>query len=137
MISDATRPPAAALPLLGFAEAGSNGYFDDGGFPSGKEWDEIAFPGVEDERAYALEITGECMMPAYRDGTIIIVSPSAPVRRGDRVVVKTRAGEVLANELKRKTGKTVELRSISTQYPDRSFPTEDVLWIARIIWASQ
>jgi len=25
-----------AIPLLGFAEAGASGYFDDGGFPAGK-----------------------------------------------------------------------------------------------------
>src|SRR5947208_3888085 len=30
-----------AVPLIGFAEAGSGGYFDDGGFPVGKRWDEV------------------------------------------------------------------------------------------------
>ena len=34
---------AKSVPLIGFAEAGSGGYFDDGGFPVGKGWDEIAF----------------------------------------------------------------------------------------------
>ena len=29
------------------------------------------------------------MKPAYRDGDVIVVSPAAPIRRGDRVVVKT------------------------------------------------
>ena len=77
------------MPLIGFAEAGAGGYFDDGGFPVGKGWDEIAFPHVTDEHAYALEISGDSMLPAYRDGDVIIVSPAAPVRRGDRVVVKT------------------------------------------------
>src|SRR5579871_6432860 len=32
-----------AMPLLGFAKAGAGGYFDDGGFPAGEGWDEIAF----------------------------------------------------------------------------------------------
>src|ERR1700735_825796 len=33
--------PAATrgVPLLGFAEAGAGGYFDDGGFPAGAGWD--------------------------------------------------------------------------------------------------
>ena len=83
------------MPLIGFAEAGAGGYFDDGGFPVGKGWDEIAFPAVNDEHAYALEISGNSMEPAYRDGDVIIVSPAAPIRRGDRVVVKTRDGEVM------------------------------------------
>ena len=30
------------------------------------------------------------MLPVYRDGDRILVSPSGNLRRGDRVVVKTR-----------------------------------------------
>jgi phage repressor protein C with HTH and peptisase S24 domain len=125
------------VPLLGFAEAGSGGYFDDGGFPAGEGWDEIAFPAVADEHAYALEIFGQSMQPAYRDGDVILVSPAAPIRRGDRVVVKTRAGEVMAKELKRRTAKTIELRSLNAEHEDRTLAAADVLWIARILWVSQ
>ncbi|EJW12321.1 peptidase S24 [Rhodovulum sp. PH10] len=137
LITDGGAPAEQAVPLIGLAEAGSGGYFDDGGFPVGKGWDEIAFPAVEDEHAYALEISGDSMQPAYRDGTVIIVSPSAPIRRGDRVVVKTREGEVMAKELKRKTSKTLELRSLNPEHQDRTLGTEEVLWVARIVWASQ
>ena len=126
-----------AVPLLGFAEAGSGGYFDDGGFPVGEGWDEIAFPTVADEHAYALEVSGQSMLPAYRDGDVILVSPSAPIRRGDRVVVRTRSGEVMAKELKRRTAKSVELRSLNAEHTDRTLAAAEVLWIARILWASQ
>jgi phage repressor protein C with HTH and peptisase S24 domain len=125
------------VPLIGFAEAGAGGYFDDGGFPVGKGWDEIAFPSVNDEHAYALEISGDSMQPAYRKGDVIVVSPAAPTRRGDRVVVKTKSGEVLVKQLTRKTSKTIELQSLNSNHPDRTIPTSDVLWIARIVWASQ
>jgi phage repressor protein C with HTH and peptisase S24 domain len=126
-----------AVPLIGFAEAGAGGYFDDGGFPAGEGWDEIAFPALNDEHAYALEVSGQSMEPAYRDGTVIVVSPSAPIRRGDRVVVRTKAGEVMAKELKRRTAKSIELKSLNVQHPDRTLAASDVLWIARILWASQ
>ena len=125
------------LPLLGFAQAGSGGYFDDAGFPLGEGWEQIAFPEVADEHAYALQISGQSMQPAYRDGDVILVSPSAPIRRGDRVVVKTRAGEVMAKELKRRTAQSIELRSLNAEHEDRTIAAEDVLWIARILWASQ
>jgi phage repressor protein C with HTH and peptisase S24 domain len=125
------------VPLLGFAEAGAGGYFDDGGFPAGEGWDEIAFPAVSDEHAYALEVSGQSMEPAYRDGDVIIVSPAAPIRRGDRVVVKTRAGEVMAKELKRTTAKSIELKSLNAEHSDRTLAASDVLWIARILWSSQ
>jgi phage repressor protein C with HTH and peptisase S24 domain len=129
--------PGRGVPLLGFAEAGAGGYFDDGGFPAGGGWDEIAFPAVNDEHAYALEVSGQSMEPAYRDGDVIIVSPAAPIRRGDRVVVKTKAGEVMAKELKRSTAKSIELKSLNAAHPDRAIASGDVLWIARILWASQ
>jgi phage repressor protein C with HTH and peptisase S24 domain len=137
LISDAVRPPAEAVPLIAFAEASADGNFNDGGFPTDKGWDEIPFPAIEDEHVYALEVSGDSLLPAYRDGTILIVSPAAPVRRGDRVVVKTRIGEVVAKELKRKTAKTVELKSLNPDEGDRTFTTEEVLWVARIVWASQ
>ena len=52
LISD--RASAQAVPLIALTQAGAGGYFDDGGLPSGKDWDEIAFPAVND-------------MPATRD----------------------------------------------------------------------
>ncbi|MBI3436898.1 MAG: helix-turn-helix transcriptional regulator [Proteobacteria bacterium] len=137
LITETARAPAQAVPLIGFAEAGSGGYFDDGGFPVGKGWDEISYPQIDDEHAYALEISGDSMQPAYRDGTVIVVSPAAPIRRGDRVVVKTKDGEVVAKELKRKTAKTIELRSLNPLHGERTLPVKDIVWIARIIWASQ
>jgi len=79
--------------MLGFAQAAYSGHFDDGGFPVGKGWDEVALPSVNDEHAYALEISGDQMKPATATGDIIVVSPGTPIRRGDRVVVKTKGGE--------------------------------------------
>ena len=137
LIVDSAKQPAQAVPLIGFAEAGDGGYFTDGGFPVGKGWEEIAFPRVNDEHAYALEISGDSMKPAYRDGDVIVVSPAAPVRRGDRVVVKTKRDEVMVKELRRKTSKSVELKSLNAEHQDRTLPMSDVLWIARIVWASQ
>jgi phage repressor protein C with HTH and peptisase S24 domain len=137
LIEPAANASARAVPLLGFAEAGTGGYFDDGGFPAGEGWDAIAFPALNDEHAYALEVSGQSMEPAYRDGDIIVISPSAPIRRGDRVVVRTRDGEVMAKELKRKTAKSLELKSLNAQHADRTLASTDVLWIARILWASQ
>ena len=55
----------------------------------------------------------------------------------DRVVVKTTGGEVMAKELKRRTAKTIELKSLNAEHPDRTLAAVDVLWIARILWASQ
>lgn len=128
-----TRP----LPILGFAQAGAGGYFDAGGFPAGNGWDEVSFPDVPDEAIYALEIQGDSMLPVYRDGDRIVISPVAPVRRGDRVVVQTTEGEIMAKELKRQTNKSVELTSLNADHADRTFPVAEIAWMARIMWVSQ
>jgi phage repressor protein C with HTH and peptisase S24 domain len=137
LISEKPRPMTQGIPVIGFAEAGSGGYFDDGGFPVGKGWDDISFPGLDDEHAYALEISGDSMLPAYRKGDTIVVSPAAQVRKGDRVVVKTKKGEVLVKQLLRKTAKQIELQSLNSSHPDRTLPMNEVLWVARVVWASQ
>src|SRR6516165_1672268 len=79
LISDAVRPPTEAVPLIGFADAGGDGYFDDGGFPTDKGWDEIPFPAIEDEHVYALESSGDAPLPSYPAGTSILLSPPAPL----------------------------------------------------------
>jgi phage repressor protein C with HTH and peptisase S24 domain len=135
-IDDSARS-VQSVPLLGFAEAGSGGYFDDGGFPVGKGWDQVGLPAINDEHAYALEITGDSMKPAYRDGDVIVVSPGTPIRRGDRVVVKTKDGEVMVKELKRRTAKALELQSLNPVHADRMVNAADVEWVARIVWVSQ
>lgn len=137
LIEDTARPISQGVPLIGFAQAGTGGYFDDAGFPVGKGWDEVAFPSIADENAYALRIYGDSMEPAYRDGSVIVVSPAASIRKGDRVVVRTKDGEVMVKELRRRTPKSIELNSINPAHKDRTLPIRDVMWMARILWASQ
>ncbi|HET7879757.1 MAG TPA: helix-turn-helix transcriptional regulator [Acetobacteraceae bacterium] len=133
----AARNVARRIPLIGFAQAGSEGFFDDGGYPVGGGWDEVTLPEVADTNAYALEISGDSMEPVFRDGDMVIVSPAAPIRRGDRVVVRTQRGEVMAKQLARRSARRIELRSLNPEHADHSFDLNDVAWMHRIIWASQ
>lgn len=136
---DSFPPQSSSIPLLGFAQAGAGGFFDDGGFPAGQGWDVVDFPAGPPRRSgvYALEVQGESMLPLYRDGDVLIVEPGAQVRRGDRVVVKTREGEIMAKVLFRQSARNIELLSLNPDHPNRSFEMADVEWVARIIWASQ
>ncbi|MEO6012466.1 MAG: helix-turn-helix transcriptional regulator [Devosia sp.] len=132
-----SQPEGATVPLLGLAQAGAGGFFDPAGFPAGEGWDEVKLPGPGENGIYALEVTGDSMLPLYRDGDRIVVSPTEQVRRGDRVVVKTKSGEVMAKILARQTAKIVELHSLNPEHKPRLIDMKDVEWIARIIWASQ
>jgi phage repressor protein C with HTH and peptisase S24 domain len=137
LITESARKPSHAIPVIGLTEAASNGVFDDAGFPAGTSWDQMPFPAVSDEHAYALEIAGDGFLPLYRDGDTLVVSPSSPIRRGDRVIVKTRDGQVSAHELTRRTPKTIEIKSLNSQHGERTLPAAEVLWVARIVWSSQ
>jgi phage repressor protein C with HTH and peptisase S24 domain len=127
----------ANVPLIGMAQAGSDGFFDDAGFPLGEGWDDIRIPGVRDEHVYALQISGDSMAPVFRHGDRIIVAPNETIRRGDRIVLKTQAGEILAKELHRMSAQKIELLSLNPEYPGRTLDLKDVLWIARIVWVTQ
>lgn len=127
------------IPVIGYAQAGKNGFFDDAGYPVGDGWDSITLSEFDSgaSRVYALEVSGDSMEPLYRTGDRLVVAPGAAVRRGDRVVVKTNSGEVMAKELVRQTASKIELRSFNPHYSDRTLPSSEITWIARIVWVSQ
>jgi phage repressor protein C with HTH and peptisase S24 domain len=91
---------------------------------------------IIDATAYALEIIGDSLLPVYRKVDVVIVSPKAKVRKGDRVVVKTKDGKVIAKIVQRKTAKRIELASFNA-HKTQVVDMKDVDWMARIIWASQ
>jgi phage repressor protein C with HTH and peptisase S24 domain len=128
---------ASTVPLIGFAQAGAGGFFDDAGFPAGQGWDLIDLPAAAGEGSYALQVQGDSMLPLYRHGDMLVVQPDAAVRKGDRVVVKTTSGEVMAKVLERRTSTAVELISLNPDHPLRRLAAADVEWLARIVWASQ
>jgi phage repressor protein C with HTH and peptisase S24 domain len=132
-----TRSPTRRVPLIGFVQAGGTGFFDDGGFPVGSGWDEVSLPEIVDSNAYALEISGDSMEPVFRHGDLVIVSPAAPIRRGDRVVARTTSGEVMAKRLARRSARTLELKSLNPLHQDYVFDLAEVAWLHRIVWVSQ
>lgn len=132
----ATSTARRTIPIVGLARAGADGFFDEAGFPA-SPGETVRFPDVEGESVYALEVTGDSMAPLYREGDIVVVRPGAAARRGDRVVVRTRTGEVMAKELGRRSEQSIELISLNPAHPPRILAVGEIDWISRIIWASQ
>ncbi|MGV7030379.1 S24 family peptidase [Methylobacterium symbioticum] len=131
-------PVRSTVPLIGMTQAGSGRMFTEDGLPTGGAgWEEIDFPDLGEERAFALEVQGDSMLPLFRDGDVLIVSPSASVRKGDRIVVRLHGGEVLAKELKRRTARTVELTSLNPDHEERVLNVGEIAWMARVMWVRQ
>lgn len=140
LIEVRSGPPRATVPLVGMTQAGSGRLFTDEGMPTGGPgWEEIDFPDLGEDRAFALEVQGDSMLPLYREGDVLIVQPMAlaNLRKGDRVVVRLDAGEVLAKELKRKTARTIELASLNESHADRLVNVGEIAWMARVMWVRQ
>lgn len=129
--------PIQRIPVIGYAQAGGAGYFDGDGHPSGPNWDQVSFPRLNDPHTYGLEISGDDLTPVYRHGDIIVISPGAGLRRGDRVAVKTRGGGIMAKQLLRQSIQRVELAGLNGARADRTIEHGEIDWIARIVWASQ
>jgi phage repressor protein C with HTH and peptisase S24 domain len=140
-VAERRRAPSAVplptVPLLGMAQAGAGGFFDDGGYPAGQGWDEVSLPASGRDNVFALKVSGDSMLPLYRHGDTIIVQRDNQVHKGDRVVVRTTDGEVMAKVLQKKTARAIDLASLNPAHKNRTIPMKNVDWIARIIWASQ
>ncbi|MNL36169.1 LexA repressor [compost metagenome] len=136
-LADDAPPESASIPLLGLAQAGADGFFDDAGLPLADGWEQTDLPRVKDS-LLSLQIAGDSMTPLYREGDKVIVDRDATdVRKGDRVVVRTTGGETLAKEVAAMNAREVTLASINPAYPPRALPRRDILWMARILWVSQ
>ena len=86
---DAAERPST-VPMLGMAQAGQDGFFDDAGLPVGDGWEQTDLPRPKDS-LLSLRIVGDSMAPLYREGDRVIVDREATeVRKGDRVVVRDR-----------------------------------------------
>jgi len=130
------RAAQRTLPLIGLKDLAKKRVLDDDMRPVSKAWDQTPFPDLSDDKAFAVEVSNDAAAPVYRAGDVVIVSPQAELRRGDRVVVKAKDG-CFAMRLQRKTARRVELKSLNPSTPDRSFDTKAVDWMARIVWARQ
>ncbi|HAJ03018.1 MAG TPA: helix-turn-helix transcriptional regulator, partial [Brevundimonas sp.] len=105
--------------------------------PTGEGWLETDLPQPRDG-LYSLEVSGESMAPLYRPGDKLIVDAEPrPVRRGDRVVVRTHSGETLVKEVERTDASGLTLLSINPDYPPRQVARADLAWVRRILWVSQ
>jgi len=136
LVEDQEHPASfRRLPKLRFAMAAQPGYFDAAGRPLRKQWEEAAFPDVPDPHAFALEITGDGLLPVYRNGDLVVVSPSAEARAGDRVLLRSLQGELLIAELLERSGGSLRVKSLSREHVVRDLPQNQVQWVSRIAWS--
>lgn len=128
------RAPSRMVPFLKLKELAKKKAFDGEGKPALKAWERLSFPDLNDDTAFAIEVTGDAAAPVFREGDVVVVSPTAELRKGDRVLVKTADGWALMR-LVRRTAKKVELKSLNGEDGGGVFDRAKIEWIARVVWA--
>ncbi|MFM8749844.1 helix-turn-helix transcriptional regulator [Rhabdaerophilum sp.] len=130
-----SEPGPSHLPFQ-FADHLTADAFDDEGRPQGAGWDRIE--PLQGLRGYSFAIGLACdrFAPAYKQGDMIIASPSAPRRRGDRVLLLATDGSLMIGELGLETAMQVRLRGLSGEELP-AHKTKDIRLLARILWLSQ
>lgn len=122
-------PAARRLPVLapsdaasGFAESTAGG---------------IDFADLGPAGLFACPISGVAEAGPYRCGDVVVASREVAPRRGDRVLVMTRDGRLVVRAFLSRNGRSCELAPACGRRRRSRLPVADVLWIARILWASQ
>ena len=119
------------------------GFFSDAGPGSSKSW---PLPGDMEaaeqiatlpDHDVTLQVHGRDLMPLYRDGDVLVVSPAADIRPGDRVLVRHAGGQIAAHVMLRRTRTRVEFAGRRESDPPLRHGITEIAWIARVIWASQ
>lgn len=126
-----------SIPVVALSRLANESCFDQSGQPTGSAWGRVNAPGIVDRSAFAIEINGHEFDPVYRDGDLIIASPEAEVRRGDRIIVGTAAGTVLLRRIGRQEAEGLYLETLSDATGGTFLKNSEIRWIARVVWASQ
>ncbi len=124
------------IPLLPMDRATLAGYFDHSGRSSGPEWDNIPFPGPVGEDCFALRV-GRNWEPVLIEGDILVISPQAPIRHNDRVIVALHHGGGWAlGRFVLRTDEQLDLSPLDPCRPPITIASDQIAWIARIVWSS-
>lgn len=135
--------PRARIPLVDLARAGRGRRFDPEGRPTGAGWRRAADLRVADPAAYALRVDGDGLRPVYRDGDVLVLSPAAPVRRGDRVVARTSGGALIPGVARRRwrPATPAPRLALAPLHPSLGdvlrFAPGEIAALHRVVWVGQ
>lgn len=127
-------PLEGSIPVISLAKGGTEGFFDEQGYPVGHGYKSLKRPyDLTDPNAYGVEVRGDSMVPRYDEKDVVIASPRKEVVNGDYVVAKTRSGEVLVKRIRFSNGMVI-LESVNQTYPPVILKKEDVVFHHKIVW---
>lgn len=127
---------ARHLPVLPLSRLDNDGLFDATGAPCGAEWEATEVPQPADPQSYAVRVDGMRLEPAFRIGGTLILSPEAPVRPDDRVLLRREDGGVGAFIVGGGGAAAIEFHSLDAEAGGFRAARAALRWMHRIVWVS-
>jgi len=121
------------IPLLPLKTKDVSKYFDAAGERTGDDWEAVDLPLIVDPGMFAIEICDDRMQPVFTTGDMLVVSPDAPLRRGDRVLVFTDDGYMTGYRFKKRLAESIDFTGLADDGDSVRLPVGRVVWIAKIV----
>ena len=130
-----------AVPVINRVSAGYPLDFTDLSYPKGVADDYVGCPDVQDKDAFAARVHGDSMMPKYREGDIVIFSPSAATRNGDDCFVRFEDGNTTFKRVffeSEEGGRAVlRLQPRNERYRPQVVPSQEVSGLYKALFRYQ
>ena len=130
-----------AVPVINRVSAGYPKDFTDLSYPRGVADEYVNCSGLNDRDAFAARVHGDSMIPKYREGDIVIFSPSMPTREGDDCFVRFKDGQTTFKRVFFESGENgtsiLRLQPRNERYRPQIVPSENVTGLYRAVYRYQ
>jgi len=96
-VAHAGEAKDGAVPVVGQAKLGIDGYFEAIDFPVG-HGDGYLMIYSDDPNAYGLRVLGDSMHPRIKNGEYVLIEPNKAFHAGDEVMIRTADGRAMIKE---------------------------------------
>lgn len=105
-------PVSTKLPIVGTAQLGENGFYEQISSANGFGDGFIAH-STKDPDAYCLRVKGDSMAPAIRNGWYVVVEPGGQINNGEFVLIQLKDGRKMVKEMLFQRGDSIDLMSVN------------------------
>lgn len=122
---DVGHARGGAVPVVGHAQLGTQGYFEEIDFPVG-HGDGYLRIHSDDPNAYGLRVSGDSMHPRIKNGEYVLIEPNKPFHAGDEVMVRTLDGQAMIKEFIYLRDGMYRFDSVNQNHPPIHIPQGEV-----------
>jgi len=122
-----------AIPVINKVAAGYPHHFTDLDYPPSVADEYIRCADLHDPQAFAARVVGDSMVPAYKEGDIVVFSPNTSPRSGDDCFVRfEKDNSTTFKRYYQDAPEVLRLQPLNNKYPAETYAPEAItgLWPA-------